>query len=128
MTLEEEKILQEHHRDVLPGKEYEKYFPKANGTNGIVNRNGDVKDTVKLMADVVKSTLNDTKKIVKILEGDNIFDSCSNIWNFHHTYYQYKLDEPGREQVRRPARSFRDRNEELIAIVSLSALEACSKI
>lgn len=103
------EIEMEHRRNILPGLEYDKYFPKADGKNGIVKRNGSVKDTVPLMGQIVLSTLNDTKKIAKILEGNNQNESCSNLWHFVHTYIQYELDKEGVEQLRRPARLFQDR-------------------
>ena len=111
-------IVADHKRDILDGKEYEKYFPAANLKNGTLKRNGSVSDTVQLMGDIVYQTLSDTKKIAKVLYdtqisgGKPVMDlnqTCSNIWHFCYKNIQYKLDDPGKEQLRRPARAFADR-------------------
>lgn len=102
-------IRASHQRKIKPGTEYNKYFPAAEGITGILKRNGSVRDTVQLMGEIVKVTLNDTRKIAEILKGDNLHETCSNIWNFIYTYIQYELDAPGREQLRRPARLWADR-------------------
>ncbi|MBI3136053.1 MAG: hypothetical protein HYZ14_15355 [Bacteroidetes bacterium] len=36
-------------------------------------------------------------------------ETCKNVWNFCFKNIQYELDEQGKEQVRRPARAWRDR-------------------
>ena len=107
--IDPQAIRAEHQREIKPGTEYNKYFPVADGISGILKRNGSVRDTVQLMGEIVKVTLNDTKKIAEILKGDNLHETCENIWNFVYHYIQYELDSPGKEQLRRPARLWADR-------------------
>jgi hypothetical protein len=45
------------------------------------------------------------------LQGDSKTQTCQNIWDFLYHHIQYKLDKRGLEQLRRPARSWADRQE-----------------
>src|SRR5579872_5937642 len=104
-------IEQSARRHIKSGLQYDHLFPKANVQDDIVNPDGNVKDTIKLMQDVVLKYLDDTKLIAPILKGRTIEETCRNVWNFLYNHIQYKLDKDGLEQLRRPARSWHDRFE-----------------
>jgi hypothetical protein len=98
-------------RTIRSGSEYEKYF-----TNNIVEGNevelladGDVYDTLKQMKRIVDKTLSQTKAIAKHLKGSSLKQTCNNIWAFLYNHVQYKKDNPLREQLRTPARTWKDR-------------------
>ncbi|MBI4946305.1 MAG: hypothetical protein HY840_07885 [Bacteroidetes bacterium] len=96
-------------RNIQSGLEYDHLFPVAKMQDDVVIRDGNVKDTVHLMADVVNKYIDDTKLIAPKLKGKNLEQTCRNIWDFVYDHIQYKLDQKGLEQLRRPARSWYDR-------------------
>ena len=102
-------LVAEHQRVIRDGLEYDKYFPKAEMKGTILIEDGNVKQTVQLMRDFVIKFKGDTEKIAKILKGDDLEETCKNIWTFLYNHIQYKLDKDGVEQLRRPARSWADR-------------------
>jgi hypothetical protein len=97
------------YRYIKSGKEYEKYFPKPDSKDRIIIEDGEVTQTVDLMKKVVWKYIDDTKQIAKVLKGSSQEQSCLNIWNFLYHHIQYKLDKQGVEELRRPARSWQDR-------------------
>lgn len=109
-------LVADHKREIRDGSSYDKYFPSANMKNASLKRNGTVADTVTFMADIVNTTLDDTKKIAKVLYATDgkkfdLEQSTENIWNFCFHYMQYELDAAGKEQLRRPARAWADGNK-----------------
>ena len=97
------------YRVIRSGEEYDKYFPKPQAQDRIIIEDGEVSDTVDLMKRVVWKYIDDTKRIVPVLKGKTLSETCENTWNFLYHHIQYKLDERGLEQLRRPARSWSDR-------------------
>lgn len=98
-------------RSIKRGKEYDSYFSGSTvtGNESELLSDGDVHDTVKLMKKMVGKTLADTKSISQKLKGKTLEQTCSNIWKFLYNHVQYKKDNPLREQLRTPARTWRDR-------------------
>jgi hypothetical protein len=94
---------------VRSGKEYDHLFPRAMLTSITKKQGATVADTIKFIPTVVRDTLFHTEKIAKVLKGDNIRETCSNIWHFVYNHIAYKKDEDGKEQVRSPARAWHDR-------------------
>ncbi len=104
-------LVASHKRTIKPGTEYNQYFDLSQVKNDEVTltESGDVYDTLKLMQKVVKKTLPQTKKIAQKLRGATTEETCRNIWNFLYNNIQYKKDNPLREQLRTPVRSWKDR-------------------
>jgi hypothetical protein len=96
-------------RTLRSGNEYDKYFPVPDFNDTVLLKNGSPEQTVNLMVDIVKKTKSDTEIISRILKGTTINETCQNIWNFIYNHIQYKLDELGKEQLRRPARLWAER-------------------
>lgn len=94
---------------VKNGKEYDHLFPRAMLTTITKKEGATVADTIKFIPTVVRNTLFHTEKIAQVLKGDNIRETCSNIWHFVYDHIAYKKDEDGKEQVRSPARAWHDR-------------------
>lgn len=94
---------------VKNGKEYDHLFPRAMLTTITKKEGATVADTIRFIPQVVRETLFHTKKIAKVLKGNNIRETCSNIWHFVYDHIAYKKDEDGKEQVRSPARAWHDR-------------------
>lgn len=98
-----------HKRHIKSGAEFNHLFPIPVGEEVEIKRDANVAATVAFIPQVVLETLNDTKRISKILKGDTLDETCSNIWHFVYNHIQYAKDKDGVEQVRRPARAWHDR-------------------
>lgn len=96
-------------RTLKDGKQYDHLFPKARGGVETVKRNADVYNTINFIPKVVQQTLDHTKGIAPLLKGKNLRETCRNIWNFTYDHIGYEKDEHGVEQVRSPARTWRDK-------------------
>jgi len=104
-------ITATHRRIVKEGLNFDHLFPDPEGTDPIVNKNAEVHDTLKFVSKVVLNTLNDTKKIARILKRKTAPATMKSVFDFFYQHYQYKLDKFGVEQVRRPARAWADRKQ-----------------
>ena len=98
-------------RTIKDGKQFDKYFPKPEEQDRIIIEDGEVSQTVDLMKKVVWKYIDDTKKIAPTLSRKNLELTCKNIWTFLYQHIQYRLDKNGLEQLRRPARSWHEREE-----------------
>ena len=99
------------YRTIKEGKQYDKYFPKPDEQDRIVIEDGEVNQTVGLMEKVVWKYIDDTKKVAPLIKGKTLATTCENIWDFLYHHIQYRLDKNGLEQLRRPARSWHEREE-----------------
>lgn len=98
-------------RHIKNGKEYTHLFPKPKGKNKVVKKNANLEDTLELMKHITATTLEDTVEIAQLLKAPTEQQTCLNIWQFCFNYLQYTKDEMGKEQVRRPSRTWQDRIE-----------------
>jgi hypothetical protein len=96
-------------RTIKSGLQYDNLFPPANLLDKIRHSDGNVKDTVKAMQEVVLKYLDDTRLIAPKLKGATLKETLNNVWKFLYSHCQYRLDEKGLEQLRRPARAWHDR-------------------
>ena len=96
-------------RSIKDGSRYNRYFPSSDQKDTVVVKNGSVEDTVALMKRVAWTYKDDTKQIASVLNRTNLEETCRAIWQFMYHHLQYKLDQEGLEQLRRPARSWQDR-------------------
>jgi len=102
-------LVADHQRNIKNGYEFNHLFPSAKENTVILKRDGTVRNTVSFMDKIVNETLGDTAKLAPMLKGKNIAETCENIWNFIYNHIQYKLDDDGVEQLRKPSRSWHDR-------------------
>lgn len=100
-----------YQRILQDGKEYDKYFPTAEGKNNTMLKSADVDDTLALIPKVVRSTLHHTAQLAPLLKGNTLDETCENIWDFVYQHIAYRKDADGKEQVRSPARTWRDRKQ-----------------
>ena len=96
-------------RKIKDGSQFNYLFPKAKGGIEKVKKSARLGDTIQLMKKVVKTTHWQTKKLAEFLKSDTLIQTCRNIWEFAHNYFQYEIDTIGIEQIRTPARSWHDR-------------------
>lgn len=91
------------------GAQYDHYFPKAEGKDTIIIKDGEVQDTIRLIERVVWTYIKDTAQIASLFKRATTEETLNAIWTFLYYNIQYKLDEQGLEQLRRPARAWKDR-------------------
>jgi len=97
-------------RSLRSGADYDRYFTSTVEGNEVeLLSDGDVYDTLDQMKVIVKKTLSQTKAIAPRLKGSSLEATCKNIWDFLYHHVQYKKDNPLREQLRTPARTWKDR-------------------
>jgi len=96
-------------RHIKNGSQFNHLFPIPKGDNVIVKKVAHLDDTIVLMKEVVSTTLEDTFAVAQMLKASTEYETCQNIWNFCFTHLQYTKDEMGKEQVRRPSRTWKDR-------------------
>jgi hypothetical protein len=106
-----DKNVSTGYRQIRTGLEYNRYFPKPDSRDRVIIEDGEVTETLELMKKVVWKYLSDTKKIAPVLSGKTIEETCHSIWQFLYHHIQYRLDKKGVEQLRRPARSWQEREE-----------------
>jgi hypothetical protein len=96
-------------RTIRSGKKYERFFASSPGATTIVKGDADVTDTVQHALAMIKRDGYTMLKLAKELQGKTLAQTCKNIFDFFYQHYQYKIDTPGQEQLRTPARAWRDR-------------------
>lgn len=96
-------------RKIADGHQFNHLFPQAVGNTVLIKRDADLEQTIGLMKGVIRDTLSDTRKIAQKLKSKSDFSTCASIWDFCFRHLQYRMDEKNKEQVRRPARTWRDR-------------------
>ena len=102
-----------NHAHIKPGKQYDRLFPRPDWKDTVIKRSADLADTLELIPKVVQKTKGDTTKISKLLEGKTKRETCSNIWHFVYDHIPYRRDEKGKEQIRRPSRSWFERKRRM---------------
>jgi hypothetical protein len=98
-------------RHIKNGNEFNGLFPEVKGEFKTIKKVANLDDTIHLMKEVVATTLEDTLALSEMLKASTQKQTCSNIWNFCFNHLQYTKDEMGKEQVRRPARTWQDRKQ-----------------
>lgn len=96
-------------RQISDGSQFNHLFPHSAGETVLIKRDADLVETIGLMKRVIRDTLSDTKKVAMGLKSESDLKTCANVWNFCFKHLQYRMDDKNKEQVRRPARTWRDR-------------------
>lgn len=88
----------------------DRYFPKSKGTETTLQFNdAGLNDTIALIKNMLVETKSDSALLARDLVGKSLKETLKNNWTFLYYTVQYKLDEPGIEQIRRPSRTISDR-------------------
>lgn len=96
-------------RTIERGDEFNHLFGQVKGQFVEVKKYAVLNDTVGLMKDVIQKTLNDTARLATTLKASSPKETLRKVWNFCFHHLQYEKDEQNIEQVRRPARAWKDR-------------------
>ncbi len=97
------------YRTIRTGAEYNHLFDTSNFSDDIVQHNSSVDDVVTWAGKVVASYSYQTKALAMALKKESPMATLRNIWEFAYNHIQYRLDRPGMEQLRTPARTWADR-------------------
>jgi len=84
-------------------------LPLADGNNRSVKNPAKIPDTVRMMKKIIVEQTKTCKGLAKWLKADTLEQSAYNVWRFLKDNVQYRLDDPGTEQLRTPARCWHDR-------------------
>ncbi|MBD0403205.1 cell envelope integrity protein TolA [Flammeovirga sp. EKP202] len=96
-------------RRIQSGNEYDYLFPSPERSDPILHKNGSTFDTIGFMKQIVEKTKGDTLKFSKWIKKSDIQSTLHALFDFMYNHIQYQQDDPGEEQLRRPARSWSDR-------------------
>lgn len=96
-------------RNIADGHEYDRYFSSPKKQDPYLSYHGSTHDTIGYMADIIKSTTDQTAKIAPVLKGKTRNETLKNIFDFVFGHIQYKTDDPRYEELRAPARAWADR-------------------
>lgn len=102
-------MVADRKRRLKDGREFDHLFPPPGGNDITIRKSADVEDTMNLIRKALPQTVWQTEKIAKVLKGETLEETCSNIWHFVYQHIQYKRDKEGVEQVRSPRRAWGDR-------------------
>ena len=98
-------------RKIKDGSEFDAYFPLAeNAETVLIDGDETADDTVRLMKKIVKETLSQTARFAPLVQHEQTEETCKAIWNFVYNYIQYTLDSEHQEELRTPARTWKDRS------------------
>lgn len=98
-------------RTLKPGNEYTALIEGAETKNRrvVVNANASVEETVAHLDKIAAETAYQTKKLANVLYDSDLKKFGKNIWEFLYNHIQYQLDKDGEEELREPARAWKDR-------------------
>lgn len=98
-------------RSIRSGEEFNRFFSlgELKGTDPVVRPRGSNFDTLGEMKKIVRETLHQTAKLADHLYDADRRQFAQNIWDFVYHHIQYKKDSPLFEEIREPARSWKDR-------------------
>lgn len=84
---------------------------QSNNANTTIAKNVSILDIIEEMHKIVNRTSWQTKKVAAELKKPTQYDSLVNLFNYLLTNFKYKNDQWGLEQLREPARAFKDRKQ-----------------
>lgn len=102
-------LVASNHREIASGHEYDRYFPAPQKSDPYLSYHGSTHDTISYMADIIRSTNDQTQKIAPVLKGKTRNETLKHIFDFVFGHMQYKPDDPRYEELRAPARAWADR-------------------
>ncbi len=99
-------------RHIRSGAQFSHLIPQRISKDTVVIGSGkaQLQDTLNLMKKIIQETKEDTATLAIHLKGHTVKETCKNIWQFVYGHIQYTMDKTGIEQVRRPSRTWADRN------------------
>lgn len=78
-------------------------------TSSLKVAEGTTGDIMRIVLDCYKSKNNQVKNFAPHLQGSSIKQTCQNIWDFVKQNIRYKVDPPGQQWIKEPARVWADK-------------------
>lgn len=99
-------------KTIKSGSAFSHLFPSFSQlamTEVVIKKNATVWDTLREMKKIVRTTLHQTKKLAKKLQGNTEESTIRTVWAFIYQNVQYAPDHPLREQLHTPLRIWHKR-------------------
>lgn len=87
---------------------YKHLISKAKHTEKVFYKQGNTDDIIRVIQHANKTASTDTLKFAKTLRGNTVLETCQNIWAYVKQNIRYKVDPPGVQWVKSPARLMAD--------------------
>lgn len=81
----------------------------ATGRSRVKYKKGNTSDIIKEVLECYQQTYSQVKDFAPSLQGSSITETCSNVWNFIKQNIHYKIDPPGVQWIKTPARLWSDK-------------------
>lgn len=91
-------------RQIKDGSKYDALFPKPENKTTLLQRNGEVEDTVKKMQQIVVDYSWQVRELCKKLKAPTVRQSVKNVFDFVYNYIKYQVEDG--EKLRTPAYSW----------------------
>ena len=85
--------------------DYSHLIDKADNKTKLYQR-GELPETLDAIQIVIRKNHKQCKALAEYLKADTLSQTCFNIWHWMVTNIKYRLDTPGTEELRSPARSY----------------------
>lgn len=98
-------------RQIKDGSQFGRYYTKPANTEITEIRSGSVNDTCQKIQQLIPRWKHQTERITKVLQlsPKDRKTTAYTLWYYFFTYFQYKEDKKGVEQLRSPRRAFWDK-------------------
>src|ERR1700757_2936282 len=93
-------------KPLIPNPDFDRLIPQARWTDESINRNAKLEDTLDFLPEGVSQSKWQVAKIIPLLQGETLEETCYNIWYRLYTGIRYQKDEDGKEQIRSPRRTW----------------------
>ncbi len=100
----------EGEKNIIETDKYDRFFSLGSleRTDKVIS-SGSHYGTLDEMENIVKATLSDTQAIAQHLKKSSVPETLKSVFNWVNDHFQYREDQPGMEDLRRPLRSYEDR-------------------
>jgi hypothetical protein len=93
-------------KPLIANPDFDRLIPKARWTDESIKRNAKLEDTLAFLSEGVSKSKWQVAKIIPLLKGDSLEETCYAIWYRLYTGIRYQKDEDGKEQIRSPRRTW----------------------
>jgi len=92
----------DYHKPLIPDPQFDALMPKPKGTVETIKREARLEDTITLLPEVIRRVSWQVRKIIPLLRGDTLEETCKNIWTRLYNGIRYCKDEKNKEQIFSP--------------------------
>src|SRR5438270_6320226 len=89
-------------KPIYPDPEFDRLIPKPRGITETIKRNARLEDTIEFLPEAMSGVTWHVKKILYLVKGENLEETCHNIWKRLYRAIRYQKDDVNKEQIRSP--------------------------